>query len=340
MKKADKEKEDEREPILAGQLQRVWEEYCEQVDLQHKQYLAAAQKQFEEILHSLQLERQKEKAEWEQQRSKWKEELETMTRIHEVQREQVKLDVGGKYYSTAISNLTKFPDSMLGAMFSGRHEIIKNDEGRVFIDRDGKLFRYILDFLRNNEWDLPHHKPHLLRKIRKEIDFYGLPYAVTNLQVVNFSLATGGDLQLSFDHPRGYEFSVTTEILLHKAEAKLVLPQGSTARAFLCLDGRRVATTETVHGGVLTSTQPHWHAMTFQPEGSVKCLAGRVYAILVESPGGEFVFSNGNNEKRTVGEVFTQVESKYLWDGGVQRNTRSTQLKLRYSQDKNDKQVA
>ena len=26
-------------------------------------------------------------------------------------------------------------DSMLGAMFSGRHEIVRDDEGRVFIDR-------------------------------------------------------------------------------------------------------------------------------------------------------------------------------------------------------------
>jgi len=44
---------------------------------------------------------------------------------------------------------------MLGIMFSGRFENQKNDEGRIFIDRDGKLFEYILEFLRNDEWDLP-----------------------------------------------------------------------------------------------------------------------------------------------------------------------------------------
>jgi hypothetical protein len=30
---------------------------------------------------------------------------------------------------------------MLAVMFSGRHEIVKDENGRFFIDRDGKYFR-------------------------------------------------------------------------------------------------------------------------------------------------------------------------------------------------------
>jgi uracil-DNA glycosylase len=40
---------------------------------------------------------------------------------------------------------------MLAAMFSGRHHIERDEKGRYFIDRDGKLFNYILNYLRNKE---------------------------------------------------------------------------------------------------------------------------------------------------------------------------------------------
>ena len=54
----------------------------------------------------------------------------------------IKLNVGGKIYKTTLDTLQKDPDSMLSAMFSGRHELRKDEEdGAYFIDRDGKLFR-------------------------------------------------------------------------------------------------------------------------------------------------------------------------------------------------------
>jgi hypothetical protein len=111
-------------------------------------------------------------------------------------------------------------------MFSGRHKIVKNEEGRVFIDRDGKMFRFILDFLRNGEWDFP-DDPYLKKKIlqvcsdnckicgqRQEIDYYSLPLVekkaatespgVGSLRVVDFSLS---DNQLwQFDQNRRYDF--------------------------------------------------------------------------------------------------------------------------------------
>ena len=54
----------------------------------------------------------------------------------------VKLNVGGKIYQTTLDTLRKDPNSMLCAMFSGRHELKPDGEdGAYFIDRDGKLFR-------------------------------------------------------------------------------------------------------------------------------------------------------------------------------------------------------
>lgn len=66
------------------------------------------------------------------------------------------LNVGGQLYSTSVSTLLKDPESLLHTMFSGsQHAVLKDSRGRYFIDRDGLLFRYILDFLRNFRLALP-----------------------------------------------------------------------------------------------------------------------------------------------------------------------------------------
>ena len=65
--------------------------------------------------------------------------------------ELVKLNVGGVKYETTLTTLTADgDDSMLGSMFSGRHELHPDDDGEVFIDRDGKHFGHILNVLRDS----------------------------------------------------------------------------------------------------------------------------------------------------------------------------------------------
>ncbi|VDN85494.1 unnamed protein product [Brugia pahangi] len=66
----------------------------------------------------------------------------------------IKLNVGGALYQTTISTLTKH-DSMLRAMFSGRIEILTDSDGWVLIDRNGKHFGTILNFLRDGYVPLP-----------------------------------------------------------------------------------------------------------------------------------------------------------------------------------------
>ena len=60
----------------------------------------------------------------------------------------IDLNVGGTFYSTTLDTLRSDPDSMLCAMFSGRVGVLKDKDSRYFIDRDGNLFRHILNFLR------------------------------------------------------------------------------------------------------------------------------------------------------------------------------------------------
>ena len=56
----------------------------------------------------------------------------------------IRLNVGGKTFCTTIETLTKIPNSMLAAMFSGKYTTIKDETGSYFIDRDGRYFHYIL----------------------------------------------------------------------------------------------------------------------------------------------------------------------------------------------------
>ncbi|XP_067411761.1 BTB/POZ domain-containing protein KCTD11 [Emydura macquarii macquarii] len=83
----------------------------------------------------------------------------------------VTLNVGGKFYSTTLETLTRFPDSMLGAMFRGPRPACTDRHGHYFIDRDGKAFRHILNFLRLGRLDLPEGYPELAL-LWAEADFY------------------------------------------------------------------------------------------------------------------------------------------------------------------------
>ena len=69
--------------------------------------------------------------------------------------EIVKLNVGGEVYTTTRSTLCKFPHSMLGAMFNGSMTPSMDENSCFFIDRDGQLFKFILNFLRSSRLSLP-----------------------------------------------------------------------------------------------------------------------------------------------------------------------------------------
>ncbi|XP_038075771.1 BTB/POZ domain-containing protein KCTD6-like [Patiria miniata] len=67
----------------------------------------------------------------------------------------VRLDVGGCQYTTTTSSLVRYPESMLGAMFSGRVPSARDDHGAYIIDGDGPIFRHVLSFLRRSKLALP-----------------------------------------------------------------------------------------------------------------------------------------------------------------------------------------
>lgn len=89
--------------------------------------------------------------------------------------EIIELNVGGQVYVTRHKTLIAVPDSLLWNMFSKKtpKELAKDTKGRFFLDRDGFLFRYILDYLRDLNLVLPDYFPEKTR-LQREADFFQL----------------------------------------------------------------------------------------------------------------------------------------------------------------------
>ena len=95
----------------------------------------------------------------------------------------VRLNVGGKRFTTSLQTLTRDPNSMLAAMFSGRHKVETTDDGSFFIDRDGTYFLFILNYLRDGELVLP-ESPKFLKELEAEARFYQLQGVLAELGVI------------------------------------------------------------------------------------------------------------------------------------------------------------
>jgi len=109
----------------------------------------------------------------------------------------VDLNVGGVFYSTSVSTLTSHADSRLAKLFNvGENKMAVErvfHNGKIFIDRDGILFRYVLDYLRSSQLLLPaSFQEH--ERLRHEAEFYELPDLVKCISNVP-QTADGGGLR-------------------------------------------------------------------------------------------------------------------------------------------------
>uniref|UniRef100_UPI00398F8D34 BTB/POZ domain-containing protein KCTD8-like isoform X2 n=1 Tax=Pristiophorus japonicus TaxID=55135 RepID=UPI00398F8D34 len=96
--------------------------------------------------------------------------------------EVVELNVGGQVYVTKHDTLVSVSDSLLANLFSNNNGKVlpRDNRGRYFIDRDGFLFRYILDYLRDKQLVLPDHFPEKERLLR-EAEHFQLSELITFL---------------------------------------------------------------------------------------------------------------------------------------------------------------
>ncbi|XP_072180560.1 BTB/POZ domain-containing protein kctd15-like [Diadema setosum] len=81
------------------------------------------------------------------------------------------INVGGTMYTASRATLCRYPDSMLGSMFSDRLPSTRDEKGNYLIDGDGPLFRHVLNFLRRSVLVLPEDFKEL-DMLAQEADYY------------------------------------------------------------------------------------------------------------------------------------------------------------------------
>ncbi|XP_064569059.1 BTB/POZ domain-containing protein KCTD12-like [Zonotrichia leucophrys gambelii] len=93
--------------------------------------------------------------------------------------EIIELNVGGQVYITRLPTLLSVPGSRLWQMFTQQstRSLARDSKGRFFVDRDGFLFRYILDYMRDQQLVLPEHFPERGR-LQREAEYFMLPELV------------------------------------------------------------------------------------------------------------------------------------------------------------------
>lgn len=99
----------------------------------------------------------------------------------------VTFNVGGKLFTTTKKTLTQRlygnqPRHRLQAIVEGKAPVVRDPSGNIFLDRNGHLFEYILDYLRN-QGDLhrcvfPVNKPIILLSLIFEAEYYQLTHLV------------------------------------------------------------------------------------------------------------------------------------------------------------------
>lgn len=133
----------------------------------------------------------------------------------------IELNVGGVHYSTTLKTLTCDSDSKLSEIFNGNPtDVTKDAKGRIFIDRDGVLFRYILDYLRDGTISLPEGFRERER-LAKEADHFKLTGLIKILNDISVTKAAGcitvgyrGSFQFGKDGLADVKFRKLSRILV------------------------------------------------------------------------------------------------------------------------------
>ncbi len=92
--------------------------------------------------------------------------------------DSVSVDVGGIMYEISWDTLTRCEGSKLTNLVTEQWKGTDND-GSILIDRDGKLFEYVLDYLQTDTAFLPRAVSRIA--LEREFEYYGIEADMTNV---------------------------------------------------------------------------------------------------------------------------------------------------------------
>lgn len=93
--------------------------------------------------------------------------------------EVVELNIGGTYYVTTSSTLKC--SEFFQKLFDSGMKIVKDNKGRIFIDRNGKYFGILLSIIRSESVRI---KPENIENLISEADFYDIKSVKKYLQKI------------------------------------------------------------------------------------------------------------------------------------------------------------
>jgi hypothetical protein len=104
-------------------------------------------------------------------------EIAAMQKQQEAQQGRVVLDIGGYRHTTSVQTLRRLPGTFFDAYFSGCYTMDWSEDGSIFIDRDGKHFGQVLEYLQDGvvsvaEKDASKLDIGELRWLKREFGFY------------------------------------------------------------------------------------------------------------------------------------------------------------------------
>ena len=110
-----------------------------------------------------------------EERRIWEDEKEAIRKLVKYDSEVVSLNVGGTVHmQTEKDVLRSVPGSLLSSLFSDMHKL-KMIGDEVFIDRDGKTFESMINYLRNDRKVFPEFKDkNYENHFLKELHFWGI----------------------------------------------------------------------------------------------------------------------------------------------------------------------
>ncbi|CAF1248355.1 unnamed protein product [Rotaria sp. Silwood1] len=139
--------------------------------------------------------------------------------------EIIQLNVGGTYYTTSKATLCS-QESMLKSLF--QFPLVYDQQKRIFIDRDGQHFRYILNYLRDSYIDIP-SDPIVQNELLREAQYYCLDNLVKFLKIGIDTFISSDEFKfvgkwINPTHGYTYDFKMTLKIKGDYKEEKQTVP--------------------------------------------------------------------------------------------------------------------